>query len=74
LSSVTVNVGDLVEKEAQLGRSGATGLAGGDHLHFTMLLNGNAVTPVDWWSAQWVRDRILRKLGEAGAPEPAPAR
>ena len=69
LSSVTVNVGDLVEKEAQLGRSGATGLAGGDHLHFTMLLHGNAVTPVDWWSAQWVRDRILRKLTEAGAPE-----
>src|SRR5690606_5605184 len=71
LSSVTVNVGDVVDKEAQLGRSGATGLAGGDHLHFTMLLNGNAVTPVDWWSAQWVRDRILRKLTEAGAPETA---
>jgi murein DD-endopeptidase MepM/ murein hydrolase activator NlpD len=68
LSSVTVNIGELVEKEAELGRSGATGLAGGDHLHFTMLLNGNAVTPVDWWSGQWVRDRVLRKLTEAGAP------
>jgi hypothetical protein len=33
-----------------------------------MLLNGNAVTPVDWWSGQWVRDRVLRKLTEAGAP------
>jgi hypothetical protein len=28
-------------------------------------LNGNAVTPVDWWSAQWVEDRITRKLREA---------
>jgi murein DD-endopeptidase MepM/ murein hydrolase activator NlpD len=68
LSSIEVNVGDLVDTDHRLGRSGATGLAGGDHLHFTMLLNGNAVTPVDWWSGQWVRDRVLRKLTEAGAP------
>ena len=50
----------------ELGRSGATGLAGGDHLHFTMLLGGRAVTPIDWWSAKWVEDRITRKLSEAG--------
>jgi murein DD-endopeptidase MepM/ murein hydrolase activator NlpD len=65
LSQVAVNVGDSVALDQQLGRSGSTGLAGGDHLHFTMLLNGNAVTPVDWWSAQWVEDRIMRKLREA---------
>ena len=68
LSSIGVRVGDIVDMEAELGRSGATGLAGGDHLHFTMLLGGNAVTPVDWWSAQWVQDRVLRKLTDAGAP------
>ena len=67
LSSITVTTGQMVELEAELGRSGATGLAGGDHLHFTMLLGGNAITPIDWWSAQWVRDRVLRKLVEAGA-------
>ena len=50
------------------GRTGLTGLAGGDHLHFTMLLAGRPVTPVDWWSAKWVQDRVLRKLTEAGAP------
>ncbi|HEY8521178.1 MAG TPA: M23 family metallopeptidase [Gammaproteobacteria bacterium] len=65
LSSIEVAVGDEVEMDQRLGRSGTTGLAGGDHLHFTMLLNGNAVTPVDWWSAQWVQDRITRKLREA---------
>jgi murein DD-endopeptidase MepM/ murein hydrolase activator NlpD len=70
LSSIGVSVGDLVESEAELGRSGSTGLAGGDHLHFTMLLDGNAITPVDWWSAQWVQDRVLRKLREAGLPTP----
>ena len=65
LSSIEVNAGDMVETDHRLGRSGATGLAGGDHLHFTMLLNGNAVTPIDWWSAQWVQDRVLRKIDEA---------
>jgi murein DD-endopeptidase MepM/ murein hydrolase activator NlpD len=57
----------MVELDSELGRSGSTGLAGGDHLHFTMLLGGNAITPIDWWSAQWVQDRILRKLADAGA-------
>jgi murein DD-endopeptidase MepM/ murein hydrolase activator NlpD len=65
LSSIDVAEGDPVGKEQMLGRSGATGLAGGDHLHFTMLLSGQAITPIDWWSAQWVEDRILRKLREA---------
>lgn len=68
LSSISVSNGQMVERDGEVGRSGATGLAGGDHLHFTMLLEGNAITPVDWWSAQWVQDRILRKLVEAGAP------
>lgn len=65
LSSIVVGVGDMVEMDQELGRSGSTGLAGGDHLHFTMLLNGNAVTPVDWWSSQWVDDRVIRKFVEA---------
>ena len=47
--------------------------AGGDHLHFTMLLAGHAVTPIDWWSQQWVDDRILRKLRQAAPGQPAPA-
>jgi hypothetical protein len=74
LSQIDVAPGDLVEMDQALGRSGATGLAGGDHLHFTMLLGGHAVTPIDWWSAQWVQDRVTRKLLEAGATEESPAR
>lgn len=65
LSSIGVNVGDLVEKAQELGRSGMTGLAGGDHLHFTQLINGQMVNPVEWWDAHWIEDRILRKLREA---------
>jgi murein DD-endopeptidase MepM/ murein hydrolase activator NlpD len=66
LSSIGVKLGDKVEKGQQIGRSGMTGLAGGDHLHFTMLVGGQQVTPVDWWSAQWMQDRVKRKIAEAG--------
>jgi hypothetical protein len=70
LSSIDVKVGDAVEKGGPLGRSGMTGLAGGDHLHFTMLVGGFPVSPVDWWSTQWMEDRLLRKIREAGGKTP----
>ena len=65
LSSIDVKAGDNVEKGQQIGRSGMTGLAGGDHLHFTMLVAGEQVSPVDWWSQQWLQDRVLRKITAA---------
>jgi len=67
LSSIGVKVGDTVQKEQELGKSGMTGLAGGDHLHFTMLVNGQMVNPVEWWDAHWIQDRIIRKLLEASS-------
>jgi murein DD-endopeptidase MepM/ murein hydrolase activator NlpD len=67
LSSVDVDLGQTVDKNGRLGLSGESGLAGGDHLHFTMLLAGKPVTPIDWWSPQWIEDRIVRKLRQAGA-------
>jgi murein DD-endopeptidase MepM/ murein hydrolase activator NlpD len=66
LSSIHVKPGDMVEKGQEIGRSGMTGLAGGDHLHYTMLVSGQQVTPVDWWSPQWFQDRVLRKIEAAG--------
>ena len=65
LSSFAVQAGQMVQKEQELGKSGMTGMAGGDHLHFTMLVNGQMVNPVEWWDAHWIQDRILRKLHEA---------
>jgi murein DD-endopeptidase MepM/ murein hydrolase activator NlpD len=73
LSSFDVKVGDTVTKGQTIGRSGMTGLAGGDHLHFTMLVNGQMVNPVEWWDPHWIDDRVQRKLGEAGLG-PAAAR
>lgn len=65
LSSIDVAVGDTLTKGQVLGRSGQTGLAGGDHLHFAMLLAGHYVDPVEWWDAKWLRDRIDPKLAAA---------
>ncbi len=65
LSSIDVEVGDAVEKGQSLGNSGQTGLAGGDHLHFAMLLQGDYVDPVEWWDAKWLRDRVDPKLASA---------
>jgi len=62
LSSFDVGVGDQVKRGQTLGRSGMTGLAGGDHLHFTMLVGGRMVNPVDWWDPHWIADRVERKL------------
>jgi murein DD-endopeptidase MepM/ murein hydrolase activator NlpD len=65
LSSIDVRPGAIVEKGQPIGRSGMTGLAGGDHLHFTMLVNGRMVNPIEWWDAHWIEDRVLRKLRAA---------
>jgi murein DD-endopeptidase MepM/ murein hydrolase activator NlpD len=65
LSALDVKVGDTVAKGQVIGRSGMTGLAGGDHLHFTMLVGGHPVNPVEWWDTHWIQDRVDRKLHEA---------
>jgi hypothetical protein len=65
LSSIAVEEGDRVERGQSVGRTGQTGLAGGDHLHFGLFLHGQAVEPKEWWDAHWLQDRVSRKLGEA---------
>jgi murein DD-endopeptidase MepM/ murein hydrolase activator NlpD len=64
LMSFDVKVGDHVTRGQTIGRSDSTGLAGGDHLHFTMLVGGRMVNPVEWWDPHWITDRVERKLHE----------
>ncbi len=65
LSSMDVKPGDTVKRGQQIGRSGMTGLAGGDHLHFSIQVQGRPVNPVEWWDPHWIEDRVARKLREA---------
>ncbi|HUD99220.1 MAG TPA: M23 family metallopeptidase [Bryobacteraceae bacterium] len=66
LSRIDVKVGDMLKKGQAMGHSGSTGLAGGDHLHFSMQVDGVQVNPVEWFDAHWIHDRILSKLAPAG--------
>jgi murein DD-endopeptidase MepM/ murein hydrolase activator NlpD len=53
-----VNAGDVIAK------TGASGLALGDHLHFGMLVQGIEVRPVEWFDKGWIRkniDNIFKK-------------
>jgi len=62
LSSIGVKPGDEVKKGQTIAKSGSTGLAGGDHLHYSMQVDGVQINPVEWWDAHWIHDRILSKL------------
>ena len=66
MSSIDVKPGQMVKKKDILGKSGDTGLAGGDHLHFGMFLQGVPVNPTEWWDEKWIKDHILDRLKEAG--------
>jgi murein DD-endopeptidase MepM/ murein hydrolase activator NlpD len=58
LSRIDTEVGFTVDKGAVIGRSGATGMAGGDHLHFSMLIHGKFVHPIEWWDQHWIEVNI----------------
>ena len=73
MSRIMVKVGDMVQKEQQIGVSGSTGMAFGDHVHFSMLIAGNQVDPKEWWDEHWIHDRILSKIGAPGNAEDAAA-
>jgi murein DD-endopeptidase MepM/ murein hydrolase activator NlpD len=65
LSRIDVKPGEMVKRGQAMGRSGATGLAGGDHLHFSLQVDGVQITPVEWWDEHWIHDRVLSKLPSA---------
>jgi len=66
LSEIGVKVGQEVKQGEALGRSGETGLAGGDHIHFALLVRGVYASPLEWWDPHWLRDRIAKPLVDAG--------
>jgi murein DD-endopeptidase MepM/ murein hydrolase activator NlpD len=65
LSQFMVKAGDTVEKGQIIGTTGATGMAGGDHLHYEVMVSGQSVNPIEWWDAHWLKDNITGKLAIA---------
>ncbi len=62
LSSIDVSVGQSVTRKDIIGKTGTTGLAVGDHLHFGVYVHGIAVRPLEWWDSKWIKDNIVRKI------------
>jgi hypothetical protein len=74
LSQIDVKAGDKVAKGAVVGKTGTTGMAGGDHLHFAINLQGEFVDPLEWWDAHWLKDQVEAVWVKAGAPAPEAAK
>jgi len=62
LSSIAVAADQRVERGAVIGRTGETGLAGGDHLHFSMMLYGVHIDPVEWWDDRWIQHHVEERM------------
>ena len=62
LSKIEVTLDQEVKKGDVIGLTGQTGLAGGDHLHYGVFVNGIFVNPIEWWDGHWIKDNITRKL------------
>jgi murein DD-endopeptidase MepM/ murein hydrolase activator NlpD len=65
LSSIDVKAGDKVNKGQIIGHTGATGMAGGDHLHFGIIVGGIEVSPVEWLDPHWIKDNFTSKWNQA---------
>jgi murein DD-endopeptidase MepM/ murein hydrolase activator NlpD len=61
LGRIDVAAGQDVTRGATIGLTGSTGMAGGDHLHFAMIVQGVFVNPVEWWDEHWIRDNVALK-------------
>lgn len=65
MSEIQTSVGATVKKGDIIGLTGTTGLAGGDHLHFGILMHGIQVQPLDWLDPKWIKNTITDRLDAA---------
>lgn len=62
LNSIEVQKGQQVEKDDLIGHTGVTGLAGGDHLHFAIMVHNTFVDPLEWWDPAWIKNNVTDKI------------
>jgi len=72
-SQLLVQAGDEVQAGEVIAKTGKTGLAMGDHLHFGVVIQGIEVRPVEWFDQSWIRkfiDNVFKQADEIIAPPP----
>ncbi len=73
MNSFNVKPGQMVSKNDIVGYTDTTGMAAGDHLHYSMLIHQTFVNPIEWWDPKWIKDNITDKIDEVKAAIAAPA-
>jgi len=68
LSRIETETKKEVKRGEVIGRSGMTGMAGGDHLHYAMMIQGVFINPIEWWDEHWIQDNIELKMKLFDAP------
>ncbi|BCD61604.1 peptidase, M23/M37 family [Nitratiruptor sp. YY08-26] len=64
-SSILVKKGEHVPRGKTIAKTGNTGLALGDHLHFGVLVQGIEVHPSEWMDKKWIKVNISDILRDA---------
>ena len=59
LSEISVGVGDKVDNNTIIGRSGQTGLAYGDHLHFGTYIQGVPYDSNEIWDYKYFNQKVI---------------
>ncbi len=65
LSEAFVQEGDFIKKGETIGQTGSTGLSFGDHLHFSVLIQGIPSISNEWMDSKWLKTNINDILNNA---------
>jgi len=65
MGKVDVAEKQSVSKGFPIGRTDTSGLAGGDHLHFGIIVGDQFVDPLEWWDPHWIKDNVYKKIDVA---------
>ncbi|MGB5965384.1 MAG: M23 family metallopeptidase [Sulfurimonadaceae bacterium] len=64
-SNMMVKEGDSLRSNETIAKTGRSGYAMGDHLHFGVLVQGIEVRPQEWMDQDWIRKSITDPMREA---------
>lgn len=66
LSEIFVQEGQRVSKGDIVGKTGVSGMAVGDHLHFGVYVSGVPVSPIEFFDGHWIKSHIADRLALSG--------